>query len=176
MPTLGRESDIKKFWSKANKKPIEKDCWIWGGKIYPGQYGRSVWEGVTTGAHRISWIIKFGPIPKNQFVCHHCDVRSCVNPSHLFLGTNRENILDAKIKGRMNRGESNCNAKLNERTISVIFNLVKKGLTQQAIANHIGISREGAGKVIRGDRWTHLKQFDVLRKIDIRRTARRILR
>lgn len=81
-------------------------CWLWLGFISPpgkgttGGYGRSCLNGKSQQAHRVSWQLHRGPIPEGMRVLHHCDVRCCVNPSHLFLGTMLDNTQDAINKGR----------------------------------------------------------------------------
>lgn len=75
-------------------------CWIWIGRYMWKGYGVLSFDGGTVRAHRFSWEISKGPIPKNMFICHKCDVRCCVNPNHLFLGTAKDNALDRDAKGR----------------------------------------------------------------------------
>jgi len=87
------------FWSLVNKAG---SCWEWLGHKHSQGYGLYRFHSrQDTGAHRISWFLANGPIPDGLFVCHHCDNPPCVNPSHLFLGTARDNAIDASRKGRL---------------------------------------------------------------------------
>lgn len=94
---------ILRFWSHVDKSG---GCWIWLAGCGSGGYGKAHIRGVGgVPAHRASWMITNGPIPAGMFVCHHCDVRNCVNPAQLFLGTQRDNIRDASEKGRLITGD-----------------------------------------------------------------------
>ncbi len=81
-------------------------CWLWTGATN-GRYGQ-IHAGGRPGthqrAHRISWELHHGPIPAGMFVLHKCDTPACVNPDHLFLGTQQDNLSDASNKGRMKGG------------------------------------------------------------------------
>ena len=84
-------------------------CWVWTGWLTSHEYGCMLIGSRTdksrrkVGAHRISWELHFGMIPDGLYVCHHCDVPSCVNPAHLFVGTGVDNMQDAKRKGRLRK-------------------------------------------------------------------------
>lgn len=100
------------FWPKVQKT---KNCWLWNGSMYSNGYG---WAAVDKrfprkSAHRYSWQIHFGKIPNGLLVLHKCDVRNCVNPAHLFLGTHADNTHDAQSKGRLPTAE-----KPRKRTIA----------------------------------------------------------
>ena len=88
---------IKLFWEKVHKT---ETCWLWTASQFPNGYGQSHINRYPTGAHVVSWIIEFGQIEKGLMVLHTCDVKLCVRPSHLFLGTGWDNIQDMIKKGR----------------------------------------------------------------------------
>lgn len=80
-------------------------CWIWTGARNPAGYGNiRGFKSETMKAHRLSWIMHRGDIPKGMNVCHHCDNPPCVNPDHLFIGTFQDNTADCKSKGRLRSG------------------------------------------------------------------------
>lgn len=89
-----------RLWEKVAKGTSE-ECWLWQGSTSK-DYGVIKDNGTQKYVHRVMWEITFGHIPTNLFVCHKCDNPPCVNPSHLFLGTARDNMIDKTVKGRNN--------------------------------------------------------------------------
>jgi hypothetical protein len=87
-----------RFWKYVNKT---ESCWEWVGARQKFGYGWFLFYKRYMSSHRASWILHYGLIPKGMFVLHHCDNPSCVNPSHLFLGTQKDNIRDGMQKGRI---------------------------------------------------------------------------
>lgn len=148
-------STVEHFWSKVDVRE-EDECWEWrGGKDSDG-YG-----GVRVGnrdyrAHRYSWMINYGDIPKNFLVCHKCDNPPCINPKHLFLGTHKDNVNDMISKGRRiyQKGEERYNSKLTWVKVSEIRTLVKTtDLSQSKIAKLYNISEALVSGIVNNKTW-----------------------
>ena len=89
---------LARFWAKVDKSG---ECWVWTAALHTTGYGIFGIGGKRVDrAHRISWAIANGPIPEGAHILHHCDNRPCVNPAHLFIGTNQDNVNDCIKKGR----------------------------------------------------------------------------
>lgn len=139
-------NSISSFWEKVKK--LEK-CWEWLGCICDG-YGIYMIGGKKNKAHRWSWIFKHGPISPGMKICHKCDNRKCVNPDHLFIGSDADNILDAAIKGRMSK-------KLSIKDVVSIFKMRKNGHSHASISAKFGIHQSNVSRTLSGERWSHLK-------------------
>jgi HNH endonuclease len=108
-----------RFWDKvAIRSP--SDCWEWRGGLKGIGYGVFGLEGKSYAAHRLAWMEVHGPIAEGLFVCHSCDNPKCCNPEHLFLGTPRDNVVDAMAKKRHSHGEKHGHAKITEATVRLI--------------------------------------------------------
>ena len=130
-------------------------CWLWFGAHVPKGYGRLKGEGTrkTVYAHRLSYELHVGHIPDGLRVCHSCDTPACVNPAHLWLGTDADNANDMKEKQRQSRGEARYNAKLTEAQARFILASPAKG---QVLADMFGVSRSCIRQVRKGLRWQSL--------------------
>lgn len=100
-----RNKIIKRFFKKVHKTST---CWFWKGAVRGGscRYGNIRFGKKRILAHRLSWKIHFGIIPKNKYILHKCDNSICVNPNHLFMGTLSDNNKDRTKKNRSARGEN----------------------------------------------------------------------
>jgi hypothetical protein len=105
--------------NKVERIP-EGGCWVWMGTTTVRGYGQLIKDTKKLSAHRASYEAFVGPIPKGINVCHTCDNVSCVNPNHLFLGTQKQNLQDMARKGRSTRGEKNARSKLSEEQVNQI--------------------------------------------------------
>lgn len=135
-------------------------CWLFATSLNPLGYGVFWFEGRLTGAHRASWIIHNGEISDRLCVLHRCDVGCCVNPDHLFLGTQAENLADMRAKGRGSSGhvygEKCGKSKLKESEVREIIRLSKLGYRQRDIAARYGIHQSGVWGIVHRKTWTHV--------------------
>jgi DNA-binding XRE family transcriptional regulator len=148
---------IERFESQINK--IDGGCWLWTGEICPqGKHGLIRSGGQIISAYRLSYEFYNGEITEGLCVCHSCDVRACVNPDHLWLGTQQENIQDAIQKGRMNnRGENNGQSKLiEEQVIEIVWLYATGEYSQEQLADMFGVNHTIIHYIITGKSWKHL--------------------
>lgn len=146
----------EKFWSRVKKT---KSCWNWTAGKFTGGYGcMPIPIKKSVCAHRFSWEIHNGPIPKGFFVCHKCDNPSCVRPDHLFLGTPKDNMVDKAKKGRQYRptGLLHHAAKINEVDVREIRRLRKEGISYQEIMKIYGLCKSAICNIANRKRWKHL--------------------
>ncbi|HLO78162.1 MAG TPA: HNH endonuclease [Magnetospirillum sp.] len=125
-------------------------CWYWSAYCDAKGYGRVRHNGEMLTAHRFSYEVHHGPIPEGMQVCHSCDVRSCVNPAHLFLGTQLDNIQDMVAKGRHSKGETHAHSKLTSEQVSAIRAKRLAGQQIKSIAEDYGIHNSQVSKICTG--------------------------
>lgn len=172
---------LERFKSKF--KIVENGCWEWTACIGSGGYGTFNYKGKTQRSHRIAWELYCGEIPVNMDVLHRCDVRNCVNPNHLFIGTHTDNMQDASEKGRLSNrknrlgkfhtqesknkisigrigkygGESNPRAILSESDIVEIRQINSMyGLSKNKVALEYGISVYTINDIVKYRSWKHI--------------------
>lgn len=137
-----------RFMDKVASIPIA-GCWLWTGSVSPLGYGQLTHGNKHQTAHRFSWRRSVGEIPPGMCVLHRCDVPSCVNPHHLFLGTKRDNTHDMMKKGRDRCiGERNPGAKLTSADIAAI-----RAHSESCVkaARRFGVSRSTISAIRRGE-------------------------
>lgn len=127
-------------------------CLLWASAVNRKGYGHMMWRGKTHLAHRVAWACANGPIPAGLLICHRCDVPSCINPDHLFLGTNAANMADMVAKERQaaKSGELNGNAKLSASQAAEIRAATG---TLTDVAARFGISKSMVSLIRRGEAW-----------------------
>ena len=147
-----------RFWAKVKKTD---GCWEWMAAKASTGYGVIGDNNPrkTVYAHRIAWRLYYGEIPDGLFVCHHCDNRGCVNPSHLFLGSHTSNMADMYKKGRGNTGERHGRSKLTEDLVFLIrryCNLPKSRFIHKTIGKLFGVSESTIGFIHNRRIWQHI--------------------
>ena len=130
-------------------------CWIWvRGAIH--EYGQIQSNSYRYLAHRASYVLFKGEIPEGMYVCHTCDNPACINPDHLWLGTNAENQIDSASKDRANarRGEMHGMSKLNQLDVDSIRLLISDGnKSQEEIGRMFGVEQNTVSRIKTGTRW-----------------------
>jgi hypothetical protein len=147
------QSTTERFKSKVK---IVNGCWLWQDALYPDGYGVFHIDGKNYRAHRISFEFFVSKIPEGMCVCHRCDTPACVNPKHLFLGTNLENRLDCVAKGRQARGQQHGLSKLDEKQVKEIRCLREHGKTLAEIASQLNISSAMVSLIVNRKNWRHI--------------------
>ncbi len=140
---------IKRFESTYTKDE-RSGCWIWNSYKNPSGYGQTSYNKL---AHRISYEIHRGPIPKGMLVWHSCDIPSCVNPDHLFVGSTQDNMDDKVSKGRQVKGEHTSKAKLTEKQVKAIR---RSKLTAAALGMKYGVTDVAICYVRLRKTWKHV--------------------
>ncbi len=176
------ERDILKFWSLVDRKG-PNDCWLWTGGITPESYGCFCAQSRAFLAHRISYFLETKSDPFPSWCCHTCDVlydvddltnRRCCNPSHLFLGTRKDNFADMIRKGRTASGDRNGSrtrldrilrgkthprpsAKLTTEEVFLIRETYSKGdISQRKLGARFGVDHGTICRIVSKESWPHV--------------------
>ena len=137
------------------KIDAKSDCWNWQGSVSRVGRGRLKVNRKVTFAYRASYEAFIGEIPKNMLVCHRCDNPLCVNPEHLFIGTSKDNTLDAVKKGRHPKHEFHNKAKLDKNKVADIRS---KRLTAKEYSDLYDVHWSTIYNVWRGNTWVNSNQ------------------
>lgn len=163
-------NDYERFMSKIGVGPRPDDCWEWTAGKRRG-YGQFYLGGRKHDAHRVIYGIWYGPIPDDMYVLHRCDNRSCVRPSHLFLGTHADNMRDAAIKGTFSTperlealakmrpvriGETSPFAKLTAEAVRVIRQSCADGVSKAELGRQFGVDRTTIRDIVNFKKWRHV--------------------
>lgn len=146
---------LERFMSKVLPEP-NSGCWLWATGLDNKGYGRfgSGSKKTMRLAHRMAYEHFVGPIPDGLFVCHKCDVRSCVNPDHMFLGNHQDNMTDRNKKSRQVRGTKQHMSKINEDIVRYIRSS-QKNCTE--LAAEVGINQSSVSAVRTRRTWKHVE-------------------
>lgn len=143
-----KRPELERFWEKVAKTD---GCWEWTAGRFRSGYGAFHRDGrALVYAHRFAYEITHGEPPGDLLVCHSCDNRRCVNPAHLFLGTNAENVRDAVAKGRHATGTRNGHARLTPEAILAIR---ASDQPQSVLARNFGVSQPIISRIRAGKIW-----------------------
>ena len=147
----------QRFTKKCSLLPNENGCILWTGAKGPKGYGQmmSRYADVENKAHRLAYVFAFGEIPVGLHVLHRCDTPSCVNPEHLFLGTNKDNVDDKVSKGRSMPGEQCPVSKLKDHEVAIIKRRLLCGDTLRAIAGDFNVHHATIFYISKGG-WRHI--------------------
>lgn len=155
-----KEGNLERFEVKIQKTP---GCWPWRGKINEiTGYGSFLWHRTPDeparewGSHRCSYLLFNGPIPDGLLVRHTCDVRFCVNPAHLVLGTDMDNKQDQIDRGHVFKGEEVVQAKLTTVRVIELRELHAQGWTQSRLAEKFGVTQATVHRAAHRISWRHI--------------------
>ncbi len=150
--------DIRECLELGFNKGKVDDCWPWLKAIDHGGYGNLWWIDSHCKAHRVSYEVFVSPIPSGKLVCHSCDNRCCVNPAHLFLGTQKDNVQDCLKKGRfrIGHGEENHNAKITKKIAQKIKKMIACGYKVRVIADECNTTKNIINNIKYGYTWKNV--------------------
>lgn len=145
----------QKFWARFARNG---ECLVWTGGTFDTGYGTFQMRGHQWHTHRLAWILRHGPIPKGMFVLHRCDNPPCAEDNHLFLGTQRDNMIDRDLKGRVAYGERNGSHKLTEKDVAEILGLTEL-LTDSELSRRFAVSRRTIMRIRQGTNWRRVAEY-----------------
>ncbi len=140
-----------------SKTDITDNCWLFMGAFDEKGYGH-IRDGSVKKAHRVSWEVHVGPIPQNLFVLHKCDKRNCVNPAHLYLGTQLDNMKDRDIRGRRasTKGSNHPGAVLSDIQVLAIRQSLHEGINIDDLAIKYKVTKWCILDIKNRRSWSHI--------------------
>lgn len=146
-----------RFWNKVEITDL-LNCWRWTACTNQNGYGRINVNRKMLLAHRVSYELYYGPIPKGKLVCHHCDVPSCVRPDHLFIGTQQDNMNDmlAKKRDTTVKGEKHGRSKITKNDVLAIRALYKNGIGYKELSQQFDTGYANVCSIVTRRSWKHL--------------------
>lgn len=163
-PPPGSRSLEERFWEKVDKQGPE-ECWEWQAATHRhgyGAFGVGGRDGKMARAHRISYKLHKGPIPDGCYVLHHCDNPPCVNPDHLYVGTQTDNMQDAVERDRGvgspgMPGETHPQAKVTEADVREMRQRYEEEpVSQYDLADQYGLTQSTVSDILRREIWDHV--------------------
>ena len=148
-----------RLYSKIRKTD---SCWLWTAASHPFGYGVIRIDGKNRLAHRVMYELRNGPIPDGKYICHTCDNPACVNPEHLFIGTQKDNMQDCSQKGRARSskaprpGSLHPQTKLTEADVVIIRQRCANGETQGAVGADYSLTQGAISAIVTGKSWSHV--------------------
>ena len=146
----------KMFWDNTRAEDTPNACWLWAGYITDKGYGQLSYRGRYWRTQRLAYAFTYGAFDSRLMVLHLCGNRSCINPSHLYLGTAKDNAQDSLNDGTFHQGERHTNAKLSNLEVVKIRRLLGAGLSRRGIARQYGVASSTIDRIILGKTWKHV--------------------
>lgn len=138
----------RRFWKKVRIVEDEDSCWPWlASRIHSG-HGNFSMFGATYTAHSVAWLLSHGEIPAGLFVLHTCDNGWCMRPSHLYLGTQSQNMLD-----RRDRGRAPLQKLTQDKADEIRSRYITENTTYRKLGREYGVSHTTIKEIVNGDRW-----------------------
>jgi len=145
----------ERFWAKVHQPQEADACWEWQGGRHDDGYGRAGYANVLMLTHRLAWIFTHGTIPDGAYVLHQCDNPPCVRPSHLYLGTQRENMRDRKERERF-LGADMPNARWTPEQVLAMRRAYGAGEAISSLAQRYGVGDARMSEIVHGKAYTHV--------------------